>query len=226
MDNLQEQSRTFGPTNFALSNKTSMIILAILVTFMGIYSYITVPKESMPEIVLPTIYVGTVYPGNSPVDIENLVSRPIEKELKSISGIKKLSSTSIQDYSTIVVEFNPDIEIPKALQDVKDAVDRARSELPSDLDQESDVFEVNFSEFPIMFVNVAGDYKQEQLKVYAEWLQDEIEKQKEVNEVNIRGLNDKEVLIAADIQAMTRNQVSFGDIHWRNWVSMFFNDAS
>jgi multidrug efflux pump subunit AcrB len=207
-----KKPRYFGLTNFALENKTSVIILSILVTIMGISSYITVPKESFPEIVLPTIYVGTVYPGNSSVDMENLVTRPIEKEVKSVSGIKKVSSTSIQDYSTIIVEFNPDVEIPKALQDVKDAVDKAKSDLPTDLDQEPNIFEINFSEFPFMFVNVAGDYKEETLKDYAEWLQDEIEKQKEVNEVNIRGLNEKEVLIAADIQAMTRNQVSFGDI--------------
>ncbi|MGB0429768.1 MAG: efflux RND transporter permease subunit [Bacteroidia bacterium] len=208
----QTKSREFGLTNFALKNKTSVMILALLVSIMGITAYNTVPKESFPEIVLPTIYVGTPYPGNSPVDIENLVSRPIEKEVKSVSGIKKVSSTSIQDYSTIVVEFNPDVEIPKALQDVKDAVDRAKSDLPTDLDQEPNIFEINFSEFPFMFINLAGDYKQEVLKEYAEWLQDEIEKEKEVNEANIRGLNEREVLIAADIQAMTRNQVSFGDI--------------
>jgi multidrug efflux pump subunit AcrB len=208
----QNKSREFALTNFALKNKTSVIILSILVTIMGVTAYINVPKESFPEIVLPTIYVGTVYPGNSPVDMENLVTRPIEKELKGISGLKKVSSTSIQDFSTVIVEFNPDVEIPKALQDVKDAVDRAKSDLPTDLDQEPNIFEVNFSEFPFMFINVAGDYKEETLKEYAEWLQDEVEKQKEVNECNIRGLNEKEVLIAADIQAMTRNKVSFGDI--------------
>ena len=207
-----KKPRQFGLTNFALNNKTSVIILAILVSIMGISSYNSVPKESFPEVVLPTIYVGTVYPGNSPADMENLVSRPIEKELKSVSGIKKISSTSIQDYSTIIVEFNPDVEIPKALQDVKDGVDRAKSDLPTDLDQEPNIFEINFSEFPFMFINMAGDYKQETLKEYAEWLQDEIEKVKEVNEVNIRGLGEKEVLVAADIQAMTLNMVSFGDI--------------
>jgi multidrug efflux pump subunit AcrB len=208
----QKKSREFPLTNLALNNKTSVIILAILVSIMGITAYKTVPKESFPEIVLPTIYIGTVYPGNSPVDMENLVTRPIEKEIKGVSGIKKVESTSIQDFSTVIVEFNPDVEIPKALQDVKDAVDRAKSDLPTDLDQEPNIFEINFSEFPFMFINVAGDYKEEQLKEYAEWLQDEIEKFKEVNEVNIRGLNNREVLIAADIQAMTRNQVSFGDI--------------
>lgn len=211
-DESKKTKREFGLTNFALGNRTSIIILSVLIAIMGITAYKNVPKESFPEIVLPTIYVGTVYPGNSPVDMENLVTRPIEKELKSISGVKEISSTSIQDFSTVIVEFNPDVDIPKALQDVKDAVDRSKSDLPTDLDTEPNIFEINFSEFPFMFVNLAGDYKQERLKEYAEYLQDEIEQLKEVNEVNIRGLNEKEVEIAADIQAMTANKVSFGDI--------------
>lgn len=204
--------REFGLTNFALKNRTSVLILSILVVIMGITTYQNVPKESFPEIVLPTIYVGTVYPGNSPVDMENLVTRPIEKELKGISGVKEISSTSIQDYSTIIVEFNPDVEIPKALSDVKDAVDRSKSDLPTDLDQEPDIFEINFSEFPFMFLNLAGDYRQDKLKEYAEYLQDEIEALKEVNEVNIRGLNEREVAVMLDMQAMTANQISFGDV--------------
>lgn len=211
-EQIQEEKRQFGLTNFALKNRTSIIILSILIALMGWNAYTTVPKESFPEIVLPTIYVGTVYPGNSPVDMENLVTRPIEKELKSVSGIKEIASTSIQDFSTVIVEFNPDVDIPKALSDVKDAVDKAKSDLPTDLDQEPNIFEVNFSEFPFMFVNLAGDYQQEQLKEYAEYLQDEIEQLKEVNEANIRGLDEKEVQVAADIQAMTANKVSFGDI--------------
>lgn len=208
----KNKPREFGLTNLSLKNSTSVIILAFLVSIMGITAYNTIPKESFPEIVLPTIYIGTVYPGNSPIDMENLVSRPIEKELKNITGVKKVESTSVQDYSTIIVEFNPDVEIPKALQDVKDAVDRAKSDLPTDLDQEPNIFEVNFSDFPFMFVNIAGDFKEETLKEYAEYLQDEFEKVKEVNEANIRGLQEKEVLISADIQAMTANEVSFNDI--------------
>ncbi|MCB0737935.1 MAG: efflux RND transporter permease subunit, partial [Bacteroidetes bacterium] len=211
-DENKKVTRQFGLTNFALSNRTSVIILAVLISIMGITAYNTVPKESFPEIVLPTIYVGTVYPGNSPVDMENLVTRPIEKELKGISGVKEIASTSIQDFSTIIVEFNPDVDIPKALSDVKDAVDRSKSDLPTDLDQDPNIFEVNFSEFPFMFVNMAGDYKEEQLKEYAEYLQDEIEKVKEVNEANLRGLNDKEVKVMVDLQAATLNKVSFNDI--------------
>lgn len=204
--------REFGLTNLSLKNRTSVFLLAIIVAFIGGSTYVSVPKESFPEIVLPTIYVGTVYPGNSPIDMENLVTRPIEKELKNISGVKKITSTSIQDFSTIIVEFNPDVEVPEALTDVKDAVDQSKKDLPSDLDQDPNIFEMNFSDFPFMFVNMAGDYKQEQLKVYAEYLQDEFEKLKEVSEANIRGLNEKEVAIRADIQAMSANEVSFGDI--------------
>ena len=119
--------REFGLSSLAVNNRTSVIILSIIIVIMGVTAYNVIPKESFPEIVIPTIYVGTPYPGNSPVDIENLITRPIEKEIKSISGIKDIRSSSVQDYSSIVVEFNPDEDIGKAIQDVKDAVDRAKS---------------------------------------------------------------------------------------------------
>jgi multidrug efflux pump len=205
-------TREFGLSTFAVNNRTSIVILTLLIALMGIMSYVSMPKESFPEIVLPTIYVGTPYPGNSPVDIENLVTRPIEKELKSINGVKSIRSTSIQDYSTIVVEFNPDVVVNKALQDTKDAVDKAKSELPTDLDQDPNVFEVNFSEFPIMFINLSGNYELDELKKYAEYLEDEIEGLSEVSSADISGLPDREVKINADIFKMEAMQVNFSDI--------------
>src|SRR5690606_32379355 len=144
------------------------------------YSYIAMPKESFPEIVIPTIYIGTPYPGNSPIDMENLITRPIEKELKSVNGVKDITSTSIQDYSTILVEFNPEVEVSRALQDTKDAVDKAKSELPTDLDTDPNVMEINFSEFPIMFINLSGNYTMDELKEYGEYLEEEIEKLTEI----------------------------------------------
>src|SRR5690606_3378633 len=146
----QEIIREFGLSTMSVKNRTSVVILTFIIAMMGIYSYVAMPKESFPEIIIPTIYIGTSYPGNSPVDMENLITRPIEKELKGINGIKDITSTSIQDYSTILVEFNPEVEVSRALQDTKDAVDKAKSELPTDLDTDPNVMEINFSEFPIM----------------------------------------------------------------------------
>tara|TARA_R110002051_G_scaffold323780_1_gene418500 strand:- start:582 stop:3854 length:3273 start_codon:yes stop_codon:yes gene_type:complete len=170
------------------------------------------PKESFPEIVIPTVYVGTAYPGNSPVDMENLISRPIEKELKSINNLKDVSSTSIQDFSSIVVEFNPNVEISKAIQDVKDAVDKAKSELPNDLDRDPDVLEVNTSEFPIMNVNISGNYTEQELKTYGEYLEDEIEKLTEISSADLSGTIEREIRINADLYKMEALGVTFSDI--------------
>ena len=204
--------REFGLSSVSVNNRTSVIILTFIIAILGIVSYITMPKESFPEVVFPTIYVGTPYPGNSPVDMENLITRPIEKEIKGINGIKNIKSTSIQDYSTIIIEFVPEVEIPKALQDVKDAVDRAKSELPTDLDQDPNVFEINISELPIMYINISGDYSIDELKFYAEYLQDEIEALSEIQEANISGALEREIRIDADPYRMDAMEVTFSDI--------------
>lgn len=209
---IAEVIKEFGLSTISVKNSTAVLIMSIIISVMGIQSYVTMPKESFPEIVIPTIYVGTIYPGNSPVDIENLVSRPIEKELKSLTGVKKINSTSIQDYSVITVEFNPGIEVNKALQDVKDAVDKSKSDLPSDLDQDPDIFEINFSEFPIMYVNVSGDFPLDELKRYGEYLEEKFEALPEISKVDLKGIPEKEVKVWCDPHKMEARKVNFGDI--------------
>ena len=204
--------REFKLSSFSINNRTSVFILTIIIVIMGTLSYRNIPKESFPEVVIPTIYVGTPYPGNSPVDIENLITRPIEKELKSISGIKDITSTSIQDYSTIVVEFNPEEDIAKALQDVKDAVDKAKSELPTDLDSDPNVMDIDITELPILYINISGDYSINELKTYAEYLEDEIEKLSEISKCDIKGALNREIRVDADIHKMEAVEVSFQDI--------------
>lgn len=211
-DNKKRVVRNFGLSSASVNNRTSVFILTFIIVVLGVTSYFSMPKENFPEVVIPTIYVGTPYPGNSPVDIENLVTRPIEKELKGVTGIDEINSTSIQDYSTIVVEFNPDVDISKALQDVKDAVDQAQSELPTDLDQDPNVFEVNLQDLPFMFINISGDYSIDELKSYAEYLQDEIEGMSEVQEANISGTLEREIRIDADLYKMDAREVTFSDI--------------
>lgn len=210
--NKNQLTREFGLSSLSINNRTSVIILSFIIIVMGVISYISMPKENFPEVVIPTIYVGTPYPGNSPVDIENLITRPIEKEIKGISGLDNVSSTSIQDYSTVIVEFSPDVDISRALQDVKDAVDQSKSELPNDLDQDPNVFEVNLSDLPIMFINISGDYSLDELKQYAEYLQDEIEALSEIQEANISGALEREIRIEADPYKMESLEVSFSDI--------------
>jgi multidrug efflux pump len=216
MDQLEEKKkgviREFGLSSLSVDNQISVVILVLIITALGLLAYRTMPKESFPEIVIPTVYVGTAYPGNSPVDMENLITRPIEKELKSINNVKSIKSTSVQDFSSIVVEFNPGVEISKAIQDVKDAVDKSKSELPTDLDQDPDVIEINTSDFPIMNINLSGNYTEEELKKYGEFLEDEIEKLPEISKAELRGTIEREIRIDADIYKMEAMGVSFGDI--------------
>ena len=146
-----------------------------MIGIFGWNSYRSMPKELFPEVVIPTIYISTVYPGNSAADIEDVISKPIENQIKSITGIKSIKSTSAQGYSNVIVEFETDIDIPDALQEVKDAVDKAKTDLPQDLPREPNVFDINFSEFPIVSVNLSGNYSMDELRGYAEYLEDEIE---------------------------------------------------
>ncbi|TAE43995.1 MAG: efflux RND transporter permease subunit, partial [Cytophagales bacterium] len=205
-------NKEFGLTTWAVNNKTSVIIMTVIIVIFGLLSYTSMPKESFPEVVIPNIYVGTAYPGNSPVDMENLVSRPIEKELKTVSGVKKIQSTSLQDFSSVLIEFNVGVNIRKALQDVKDAVDKAKDKLPKDLPKEPNVMEVSFSEMPIMFINIAGKYTLNELKIFGEYLEDEIEKLPEISKVDIKGALEREIRIDADLYKMEATKVSFGDI--------------
>jgi multidrug efflux pump len=202
----------FRPTNWAINNRTSVYIITVLISLAGMVIFQSIPKENFPDIVIPTIYVPTIYPGASPEDIENLITKPLEKEIKGISGIKKLTSNSIQDVSVILVEFNTGIDVDVAKQKVSNAVDKAKTELPSDLDKDPNVQEVNFSEFPIMNVNVAGDYPLDQLKKYAEDLQDKIETLPEITRVDLIGGLEREVQVNIDLYRMQALGITFGDI--------------
>jgi multidrug efflux pump subunit AcrB len=209
---MSKTKKRFGLTEWALSNKTSVYVILFIISLMGILSYQSMPKESFPEIKQPTIFVNTLYPGNAPLDMENLVTRPIEKEINSLSGLKKLTSTSIQDFSIIVAEFDVDQNTTEVLQLVKDAVDRAKPFLPNDLPTEPDVKELDFGDFPVMNINVSGNYDQNRLKEFAEYLQDKIETLPEVSAADITGLTDLEVEISVDRIMMEALEISLGDI--------------
>ncbi len=209
---MKDLFKEFKPTSWAIDNKTSIFVLTVIITLTGIISYINLPKEKFPDIVIPTIYVSTIYPGTSPSDMENLVSKPIEKQIKAISGVKKLTSNSVQDFSNVIVEFNTDVNVAIAKQKVKDAVDKARVDLPNDLPKEPNVVEVDFSELPMMFVNISGDFDLKQLKVYAEEVKDRVETMKEITRADIVGALDREIQINVNKYKMEAADVSMGDI--------------
>ena len=204
--------KEFKPSSWAIDNKITIYILTIIITIIGISSYISLPKESFPDITVPTIYVQTVNAGNSPTNIENTITKPIEKKLKSVAGIKKVTSNSLQDVSVIVVEFNTSVDPAKAKLKVKDAVDDARTDMPASLTREPMIKEIAFSEIPIMYINVAGKYELNKLKKYAEDLQERIEGLKEINEAKLVGVLDREIQVNLDMYKMQAAQLTMGDV--------------
>lgn len=204
--------RDFKLTTLALKNKNTVYLLAIMLLIFGVISYVTMPKELFPEINFPTVFVQTVYPGNSPEDIENLITRPLENELQTINGIKSLKSNSLQDFSMIFVEFQTNVDIKSALLEVKDAIDKAKSELPTDMMSDPTAMDFDFNSFPILNVNISGDYSITQLKDYAEYLKDEIERINEVSKVDITGVDDRKILVEVDLPRMEALGISFSSI--------------
>ena len=207
--------RRFGITDWAVNNRVTVMVLTVIFLIGGLTAYRAMPAESFPEVDQPTIYIGTAYPGNSPVDIERLITRPLEKELNTISGVDDINSTSVQGYSTIEVAFNFDVEVSEALRKVKDKVDAARSgaDFPQDLPMDPNIFELNISELmPIMNINLSGPFTSDQLLDYAEYLQEEIENMPEISSADIRGVDAKEVRILMDKRRMELLKLSFHDV--------------
>ncbi len=204
--------REFKLTTLSLKNRTSVFLLTFVILVFGLYSYRNMPKELFPDIALPWIMVQVIYPGNPPIDMENLITRPIEKEIELIKGIKNITSTSTQDISFILVEFNPDIDIKTAEDEVKKAVDYASSELPNDLPTDPIVADIDFSEFPILNINLSGDYSTTELKKYAEVLEERIETVSEISKVDITGISDREIQVNVDLHKLEAFQLSFDDV--------------
>jgi len=213
-ENFKEKYKEFKPTSWSIKNKTSIYLLILFVSMMGIYQFVTLPKEQFPDIVIPTVVVQTVYAGNSPKDIENLVTKPIEKQLKGITGAKinKITSTSLQDYSIITVEFETSVKSEVGLQKTKDAVDKAKKDLPTDLTQEPNVQDFDISELPIMYVNLSGDYDMMSLKKFADDAKDRLEEIPEITRVDIVGAPEREFQINVDNYKMQSAGITFDDI--------------
>lgn len=209
---MKDSNKEFKPSSWAIDNKTAIYVFTFILVVLGYSSYKNLPKENFPEVIIPKIFVQTIYPGTSPENMENLVTKQLEKQLKSTSGLKKITSKSYQDVSVITAEFNTNVDIKDAKQRVKDAVDKARQDLPNDLPKEPNVMDINLADLPIMYVNISGDYDLKKLKQYADVLKDRIEALKEISGVDIVGALDPEVQINADLNKMAAAQISFRDI--------------
>lgn len=209
---MSEKHKEFKPSSWVIDNKIAAFVMTLILFVAGIQGYQSLPKESFPDISLPNIYVSVVYPGTSPKDMENLIVRPIEKECKSIAGVKKIKSNSLQDYCNVVVEFNSNVNIDVAKQKVKDAVDRAKTDLPKDLPKDPEIIDINFSDLPVMQVNISGDYDLNKLKKYADDAKEKLESMKEIKKVDIIGALEREIQINVDMLKMQSAQISMTDI--------------
>ncbi len=210
---MEKKFKEFFATSWAIDNKISVYVLVFIIAIFGLINYYTIPKEQIPEIVIPMINVNTFYPGTSPSDMENLVTRPLEKNLKSMSGVKKITSRSIQDMSAIIVEFNTGIDLKDAKQKVKDAVDKTKRDLPTDPSfVDPSVSEIDLSEIPIQYINLSGDIPLDRLKKYADDMQDRIESLSEITRVEIGGALTREIQIDVDMYKMKAASLAFRDI--------------
>ncbi len=210
--------KEFSISSWAIDNKMTVYVIMAIILFMGVFAYYSMPREAFPEIIETKIYVSSVNPGNSAEDVEKFITEPLEEEFKNVAGVKEITSTTLQDYSIIIVEFEETVPIPVAKQSIKDKVDQVKAEttwpvLTNGAKVEPNVFDLNFSEeFPILNINLTGDYTVQKLKDYAEYLQDKIELLPQIKEATIRGAEEKEVEIAVDIYKMSASQVSFDNI--------------
>ncbi len=209
--------KEFRLSSWAINNKTTIYVLMFLILYLGITSYLTMPRENFPEINETKIYISSVYPGNTAEDIEKLITNPLEDKLKSVSNVVEIISTSQEDYSIITVEFDENIPVEKAKQKVKDEIDQevAGEDWPTfnGAKVTPNVFELSMSEeVPILNINISGNYPVSKLKEFGEYLQDEIEDLSEIKKVDIRGAQDKEIEVAVDIYKMMAAKVSFDDI--------------
>ncbi len=217
MDNLKHKIKEFRPSSWAIDNPSVIYVMISLFLFIGVSSYLSMPREEFPEVKETKIFISTIYPGNTAEDMERLIADPLEDRLKNISDVVEVVSTSQEDYTIITVEFDQELSIPEAEQRVKDEVDaeKASEDWPvfNGAKVEPSVFDLNISEaIPLLNVNLSGDYPVEQLKSFAEYLEDDIEKVEEVKGVDLRGVQDKEVEVAVDIYKMMSAQVSFDDV--------------
>jgi multidrug efflux pump subunit AcrB len=203
--------KEFKLTSLAVDNPISVLVLTVIVIFSGLSAYLSIPRESAPEITIPFIVVQTIYPGVAPNDIETLITRPIEDELNGIADVKTITSQSVEGYSAINVEFNAGVDMTEAKQEIREKVDLAKPELP-EAAEEPQIIELNFAEFPIMQVNVSGDYDLVRLRDAAEELQDRLEQIPMVLEVTLAGGLEREVQVDVDLAKLKFYGLAFDDV--------------
>ncbi|MBT3200859.1 MAG: efflux RND transporter permease subunit, partial [Phycisphaerales bacterium] len=202
-------------SNAAIKNRTTVMVLMCLIAMAGVYCYASLPREAEPDIKIPNIMITTAYRGVSPADVETSVTMKIEEQLTGLNGVKEIRSSSAEGLSIIIVEFLPEIDEKAAKRDVKDKVDLARKELPTNnLDFDDPVItEINMAEFPIMMINVSGDLSPVRIKKIVERLEDKIEAEVAgILDVTITGDLEREIRIEMDPDRIAAYNLSLTEL--------------
>ena len=212
------KQKEFGISSWAVENRVTVYILTFAIVLLGTIAYVTMPREDFPEIIENKIFISSIYPGNAAEDVEKLVTDPLEKKIKNLSGVTKVTSSSFQDFSLIVAEFDDKHTVESAKQKTKDEVDMVKSgndwpKMDNGGKVEPTIFNINIAEeVPILNINLKGDYPAQTLKDYAKLIKDEVEDIEEIKKVEILGVGDKEVEVALDLFKMAGAAVSFDDV--------------
>jgi multidrug efflux pump len=189
------------------------VVLMTLVVLLGVgaYAYVAIPKEANPEVPLPLFYVSTGLDGISPVDAERLLLEPLEAEFSSISGLKKLSSDAAEGFASLQLEFSPGSDNQEALDKVREAADRAQSDLP-DGARDVTITEINTALFPIITAILSGPVPERTLNALAEDLQESIEALGGVLEVDIGGQRFEFMEVLIDPTVFQTYNLSFDEL--------------
>lgn len=194
-----------------VKRSTTVFLVAFCVLLFGGVTYVELPREASPDVKVPYVIASTPYPGVSPADIETLVTNPLENELTDVKKLKKMNSTSAEGVSMIFLEFEPDADIDEAMQRVRDRVNRAKPNLPSDV-EDTDVSEISFTEFPIMIATLAGPIDEEELKKIGEGLEELVERVPGVLKAELSGGRTREIRIQIDPFRLQHFGLSMDDV--------------
>ncbi|OGZ19221.1 MAG: hypothetical protein A2494_02005 [Candidatus Lloydbacteria bacterium RIFOXYC12_FULL_46_25] len=196
---------------FFLKKRAFTYMLMGALTFGGLYSLTVIPKESSPEVVIPVGIVTTTLRGASAEDTEKLITNQLEDEIANLENIDKVTSSSREGVSVVSAQFNASANIDKSIQDLKDAVDKAKVSFPSDADEPT-VTRVNFADQPILIISASSDMPEKQLTLLGDELKDEIKKIRGISKVEIAGTRKQEVGIVVKKQMLEKYGLSLDQV--------------
>ncbi|MCB9189776.1 MAG: efflux RND transporter permease subunit [Flavobacteriales bacterium] len=210
----KEQSGEFKLSTVSVKNRKTVYLIIAILLLGGISAYRNMSRESFPEVQIPKIFVSVPYPGNSPDIVKDKIIKPIEKELNNLKGVEKIEANALQDMGYLIVEFDFSVSSKEAKDLVTDAVSDAKSDknFATDLPYEPTIQELDVNDMPVVNINLSGDFPIEVLNSKAEYLQDKIEALAEINEVDIRGVQDQKLKIEVKQDMAESKMVSVDDI--------------